>query len=210
MTERVVAQQNRPLRKLLPAAGNPDVLGPKKLTYPAKPAHTTAACDNCRKHKTKVRDVILCICSSSSSYPFSTHAPNSFLCFLNTLCLAYLFQRYRFSLALSVSSPALFSSMTRMPRQTLPREHATYLHDPCLSAQEKDRHVDDARSVVFRVTTRPDPARPSRRLCGAGTGNCVTARASTRRWWRYCAASPSRMRRVSFGAYAPARGSELS
>ncbi|KAM3541029.1 hypothetical protein ARSEF1564_006069 [Beauveria bassiana] len=55
MTERVVAQQNRPLRKLLPAAGNPNVLGPRKLTHPVKPAHTTAACDNCRKHKTKRR-----------------------------------------------------------------------------------------------------------------------------------------------------------
>ncbi|KAM3497720.1 hypothetical protein MY10362_008942 [Beauveria mimosiformis] len=50
MTESV---ENRPLRKLLPAAEKPGVLGPRRFTYPVKPAHTTAACDNCRKHKTK-------------------------------------------------------------------------------------------------------------------------------------------------------------
>ncbi|ATY63020.1 C6 transcription [Cordyceps militaris] len=47
------AQQDRPLRPLLPAVKKREALGPIKPTRMAKPPHTAAACDNCRKHKTK-------------------------------------------------------------------------------------------------------------------------------------------------------------
>lgn len=48
-------QQNRPLRALLPAAKKHDILGPTAMVSRlAKPANTAAACDACRKHKTKV------------------------------------------------------------------------------------------------------------------------------------------------------------
>lgn len=54
MADKPEALLNRPLRPLLPAEHKLPVLGPTKPSRLVKPSHTAAACDGCRKQKTKV------------------------------------------------------------------------------------------------------------------------------------------------------------